>query len=554
MISFWRWSSVSTTLLALGVTVATINPIIVSAQTRVPMTPSPTLAANLSDIPSDYWASPFIKALAARNIVSGFPDGTFRPNQSVSRAEFAAMIQKAFNQDPVRQISPQGFRDVPAGFWASSAIQEAYETGFMSGYPGNLFLPNQQIRKVEAIVALTTGLGLQTSENPLAVVNTYYTDASAIPNYALNNVAAATEANIVVNYPNVNRLNPLDPLTRAEASAILYQALVKQGQMQALTGNVVATNYIVGVAQQTQTAQDIVSIAAASESFSSLTSLLQTASLAGILQQPGPYTVFAPTDAAFAALPAGILEELQQPENRALLIQILRYHVIPGEVSANQLSDGELRTFEDVPVNITLDRATNQIAVNNANVIQANIEASNGVIHAINEVLIPPNLGVTQQPQAQTTPRIDPGAATRGGSSYVGVAGNIGISGNSTLSESNYALISKIGLTNRISVRPSVIFGGDTLFLVPVTLDFAPRVADPLNGQELSISPFLGGGVAINTGGGSDFGFLLTGGVDLPLGVGGASRRHRFTATGTVNAAFLDRTDVGLFLGIGYNF
>ncbi|MBE9200371.1 MULTISPECIES: S-layer homology domain-containing protein [unclassified Nodularia (in: cyanobacteria)] len=547
MINFWRYSSVSTTLLALSITFATINPMIVSAQMSVPSTPSPGSAANLSDISSDYWASPFIQALAQRNIISGFPDGTFRPNQPVSRAEFAAMIQKAFNQDPVRQITPEGFTDISPGFWANSAIQEAYQTGFMSGYPGNLFLPNQQIRKVEAIVALTTGLGLQTSDNPLGVVSTYYTDASAIPNYALNNIAAATEANLVVNYPNVNQLNPLDPLTRAEASAILYQALVRQGQMQALTPNVGATNYIVGAAKQSQTAQDIVSIAASSQLFSSLTSLLQTAGLADILQQPGPYTVFAPTDEAFAALPAGTLEELQQPENRELLINILRYHVVPGEVTANQLSDGELRTFEDVPINIKVDRATNQIAVNNANVIQPNVEASNGVIHVINEVLIPPNLGVTQQPPAETTPDIDPGATTRGGSSYVGVAGNIGISGNATLSESNYAVISKIGLTNTISVRPSVIFGGDTLVLVPVTLDFSPRSADPLIGQQLSISPFLGAGVAIEAGGDSDLGFLLTGGVDLPLG-------DRFTATGTVNAAFLEQTDVGLFLGIGYNF
>ncbi|MDB9324294.1 fasciclin domain-containing protein [Nodularia spumigena] len=547
MIRFWRWTSASTSLLALGVTFATINPIIVSGQSSIPITPSPALAANLSDISSDYWASPFIQALATRNIISGFPDGTFRPNQPVSRAEFAAMIQSAFNQQPIRQISSQGFRDVPAGLWASSAIKEAYETGFMSGYPGNLFLPNQQIRKVEAIVALTTGLGLQTSDNSLGVVNTYYTDASAIPRYALDNVAAATQANIVVNYPNVSRLNPLDPLTRAEASAILYQALVRQGQMQALTSNVAANNYIVGAAQQTSTAQDIVSIAAASESFRSLTSLLQTAGLAGILQQPGPYTVFAPTDAAFAALPAGTLEELQQPENRELLIKILRYHVVPGEVTANQLSDGELRTFEDVPVNIQVDRATNQIAVNDANVIQPNVQASNGVIHVINEVLIPPNLGVTQEPPAETTPGIAAGTTTRGGSSYVGVAGNIGIAGDSTLSESNYALISKIGLTNTISVRPSVVFGGDTLFLVPITLDFAPRSADPLGGEQLSISPFLGGGVAFGSGGDSDFGFLLTGGVDLPLA-------NRFTATGTVNATFLDSTDVGLFLGIGYNF
>jgi uncharacterized surface protein with fasciclin (FAS1) repeats len=552
MISFLRWSSASTTLLALGVTLAAVNPMIISgtasAQTPTPTTPAPASTVNLSDIGSDYWARPFIQALAERNVVSGFPDGTFRPNQPVSRAEFAAMIQRAFDRQSVRQLSPGGFTDVPAGFWAASAIQEAYETGFMSGYPGNVFLPNQQIPKVEAIVALTNGLGLQAGENPSGTLNTYFTDAAAIPNYAVNSVAAATQANIVVNYPNVNRLNPLQPLTRAEATAILYQALVRQGQMQALATNVPAANYIVRGGGDTQTAQDIVSLAAASESFTSLTALLQTAGLASILQQPGPYTVFAPTDEAFAALPPGTLEELQQPENRELLIKILRYHVVPGQLTANQLTAGELRTFEEVPVNIQIDSATNQIAVNEANVIQPNVQASNGVIHVINEVLIPPNLGVTQQPPAeQPTTGVAPGTATRGGSSYIGAAGNIGISGNGTLSESNYAIISKIGLTNTISVRPSVIFGGDTLFLVPVTLDFSPRATDALGGQQFAISPYLGAGVAIETGGGSDVGLLLTGGVDVPLG-------DRFTVTGGVNAAFLDRTDVGLLLGIGYNF
>ncbi|YAF98036.1 MAG: fasciclin domain-containing protein [Nodularia sp. CChRGM 3473] len=548
MINFLRWSSTSTSLLVLGVTVATINPVIVSAPTSAQTSsPSSTVAANLSDIGSDYWARPFIQALAERNIISGFPDGTFKPNQPVSRAEFAAMIQQAFNQNPVRQISPGGFTDVPAGFWATSAIQEAYETGFMAGYPGNVFLPNQQIPKVQAIVALTNGLGLQTSENALGVVNTYYTDASAIPNYALDSVAAATQANIVVNYPNVNRLNPLDPLTRAEAAAILYQALVRQGQMQALASNEPAATYIVRAADAPQTAQDIVSLAASSDSFTNLTSLLKTAGLASILQQPGPYTVFAPTDEAFAALPAGTLQELQQPENRELLIKILRYHVVPGELTANQLAAGELKTFEDTPVNIKVDAATNQIAVNDANVIQPNVQASNGVIHVINEVLIPPDLGVSQQPPAEPTNDVTLGRTTRGGSSYVGAAGNLGLSGDSSLGESNFAVISKIGLTRTISVRPSVIFGGDTLFLVPVTLDFSPRSADPLGGQQFSISPYLGAGVAIETGGGSDVGLLLTGGVDVPLG-------DRFTATGGVNAAFLDGTDVGLLLGIGYNF
>ncbi len=97
------------------------------------------------------------------------------------------MIQKAFNQNPTRQLSQGGFRDVPASYWAGSAIQEAYETGFMSGYPNNNFLPNQQIPKVQAIVALTNGLGLNAGDTTINVLSTYYSDASEIPADAVNN-------------------------------------------------------------------------------------------------------------------------------------------------------------------------------------------------------------------------------------------------------------------------------------------------------------------------------------------------------------------------------
>ncbi|AUT00088.1 beta-Ig-H3/fasciclin [Nostoc sp. CENA543] len=540
-------------LLALGVAAATISPVMIStvalAQDTVPST---TVAPRFSDVGADYWASPFIQALAERNIIAGFPDGTFKPNQSVSRAEFATMIQKAFNQQPVRQLSASGFTDVPSNYWANAAIREAYETGFMAGYPGDVFLPNQQIPRVQAIAALASGLGLQNSNSASDVVGTYYADASVIPNYAVNSVAAATQANLVVNYPNVRQLNPQQSLTRAEAAALLYQALVRQGQLQPLATNVAASNYVV-VSQgtgNTQTGNDIVSLAASSNSFSTLTSLIQSAGLTDILRQPGPYTVFAPTNEAFAALPAGTLEQLQQPQNKELLVQILRYHVVPGQVTANQLSSGELKTVENSPVNIRVDSANNQIAVNEARVIQPNIQASNGVIYPINQVLIPPNL-TSQQPQPPNnqaqTPDVTPGRATRGGSSYVGVAGNIGLGGDTALSESNFAAISKIGLTRTISVRPSVVFGDDTVFLVPLTYDFAPREVEPGVVQQFSVSPYVGAGVAIEASNDTDIGLLLTGGVDVPLG-------NRFTLTGAVNAAFVDKTDVGLLLGIGYNF
>ncbi len=169
MCSLFRWSSGSAALLALGMTAGAFIPIVTSApasaQATAPASPGPTpgATATFPDVGRDYWARPFIQALAQRNVITGFADGTFRPDEPVDRAEFAAMIQKAFNQKPVRDISAGAFTDVPPDYWAASAIEEAYETGFMGGYPGTLFLPDQEIPKVQAIVALTKGLGLASS-------------------------------------------------------------------------------------------------------------------------------------------------------------------------------------------------------------------------------------------------------------------------------------------------------------------------------------------------------------------------------------------------------
>ncbi|MEH1818889.1 MAG: fasciclin domain-containing protein [Nostoc sp.] len=561
MSSLFRWSSTKVAFLVLGMTAATIAPIVIStpasSQTTVPSTtpsttppatPAPTSTVNLSDVSSDYWARPFIQTLADNNIIAGFPDGSYRPNQPVTRAEFAALIQKAFsNQNRVRQLSPGGFSDVPANYWAASAIQNAYETGFLAGYPGNVFKPNQEIPRVQGIVSLSSGLGL--SGGDANTLTSYYNDASAIPNYAVNSVAAATLGNLVVNYPDVKQLNPQQSLTRAEAAALLYQALVKQGKLQPIASNLPASQYVVA---GTPTSTDIVALAASSSSFTTLTSLLKTSGLADVLQQAGPYTVFAPTDQAFAALPAATLQQLQQPENREALIKILRYHVLPGAVTASQLSSGEVSTNEGRPVNIQIDRANNQVSVNNARVLQADVKASNGIIHAINQVLIPPDVNISQLNQPPTgnngTPDVTVGRATRGGRSYVGVAGNIGLTGDSTaLGEGNFAVISKVGLTRNISVRPSVIFGNNTLFLVPVTLDWSPSKAGSVGEETFSISPYVGAGVAIAANNNTDFGLLLTGGVDVPLG-------SKFTLTGSANAAFVDNTDVGILLGVGYNF
>ncbi|BAY92742.1 MULTISPECIES: hypothetical protein [unclassified Tolypothrix] len=155
------------------------------------------------------------------------------------------------------------------------------------------------------------------------------------------------------------------------------------------------------------------------------------------------------------------------------------------------------------------------------------------------------------QPAAETAAEvaqvdINPGRTTRGGSSYIGVAGNIGLGGDSALSEGGFMVISKIGLTRSISVRPSVAIEDDPVVLVPLTYDFNFRTADAFE-DTFSVAPYVGAGVAIETSDDPDVGLLLTGGVDVPLNT-------NFTATAGVNAAFLDDTDVGLMLGVGYNF
>jgi len=561
MFSLFRWSLAKAAFFAMSMIAATITPITINAIAEAQTTPSETptqtpaqtQTTSFGDVSSNYWASPFIQALAQRNVISGFTDGTFKPDQPVTRAQFAAMIQKAFNQTPTRQLRQGGFRDVRANYWAASAIQEAYETGFMSGYPNNLFLPNQQIPKVQAIVALTNGLALNAGDTTTNVLSTYYSDAAQIPAYAVNNVGAATQANLVVNYPELKVLNPNVSVTRAEAAALLYQALVRQGQLQPLASNFPAANYIVaGSASGTQTtttttgnttntgtttSSNIVAFAGSNSSFSTLTTALKAAGLTETLQGKGPYTVFAPTDEAFAALPQETLQRLLEPRNKETLRRILTYHVVSGQVT----SAGEVRTLANKPVNVQLDSASNQITVNNTRVIQP-IQTSNGLIYAINEVLIPPDVNISQLQNNE----VSPGRATLGGSSYIGVAGNIGLGGDSALSEPNFAVISKLGLTRNISVRPSAVFGDDTTILVPITLDFAPRRADAV-GRTFGISPYVGAGVAIEASGDADVGLLLTGGIDVPLG-------SRFTATGAVNAAFLDQTDVGLLLGVGFNF
>jgi len=176
-----------------------------------------------------YWAQSYIQALAAKKIIAGFPDGTFKPNEPVTRAQFAAIISKAFSPTPQR--APLNFTDVSRNFWAYQSIQSAYRGGFMVGYPGGVFKPQEQIPRVQVLVSLANGLSLSSDNaNALSV----YKDASQIPNYASGPVAAATQRQLVVNYPTPSQLNPNRVATRADVAAFVYQALVNAGRAKAI--------------------------------------------------------------------------------------------------------------------------------------------------------------------------------------------------------------------------------------------------------------------------------------------------------------------------------
>ncbi|SIO51022.1 Uncaracterized surface protein containing fasciclin (FAS1) repeats [Rhodovulum sp. ES.010] len=133
--------------------------------------------------------------------------------------------------------------------------------------------------------------------------------------------------------------------------------------------------------------KDIVTIASESDQFTTLVAAVSAAGLVDTLKGEGPFTVFAPTDDAFAALPEGTLDELLKPENKDQLTAILTYHVVPGKVMSGDLSDGmTAATVEGSEVTIGTEGG---VTVDGASVVSADIEASNGVIHVIDQVILP---------------------------------------------------------------------------------------------------------------------------------------------------------------------
>ena len=208
----------------------------IGRSTPAPATTKPKSAkgkiapVKFSDVPDNYWARPFIVALVDRQIFADFTDSKFRPDEPMTRAELARLIQRMSDQEPRRKSV--NFKDVKSESPVAPFIDYSVKTGYLKGYPDNAFRPDKKIPRVEVIAALASGLNLKPSTKPTKSLQVY-TDRKKVPKWAVDKVAAATEAGIVVNHPKRQLLQPNRTATRAEVAAMIYQAMAKEGKVPA---------------------------------------------------------------------------------------------------------------------------------------------------------------------------------------------------------------------------------------------------------------------------------------------------------------------------------
>ncbi|MEM9771198.1 MAG: S-layer homology domain-containing protein, partial [Cyanobacteria bacterium P01_D01_bin.73] len=250
-------------------------------------------APGLDDV-TGHWAAPFIEALRSRGTLSGYPDGSFRPDAGLTRAEFAAALVEAFDL-PLRR-SPKRFNDISGSFWANAVITKAVQMGFLSGFPNSMFRPQGGLTRAQTWVALVSGLQLQSSTN--LDITALYGDVDTIPAYARAGVTTASDRLLVVNYPERDRLDPRRPITRGELAATLYQALLTQGQVSPLEHpNIVRPVEILNPPRQDPPALEVIEAAPLSQGmFADLTdhwarAPIECLALEGILRglQPGEF-------------------------------------------------------------------------------------------------------------------------------------------------------------------------------------------------------------------------------------------------------------------------
>jgi hypothetical protein len=168
-----------------------------------------------------YWAQPAIDRVNSKAIIGGYPDGSFRPNGAITRAEFSAILMKAANLQPM-PAAQSPFMDVPTEHWAFSAINAAKSAGLVSGFPGGMFYPSRTISRVEALAMLANGAKLpMPSDAEANQILAGYSDAASVPAWARRAVAASLQAGMLNQFPNTASIMPVNEASRGEVAAMV---------------------------------------------------------------------------------------------------------------------------------------------------------------------------------------------------------------------------------------------------------------------------------------------------------------------------------------------
>lgn len=172
---------------------------------------------------SGYWAQQYISQLANRGVIGGFPNGTFKPETKITRAQFAAIAAQALK---LPAGSGSNFTDVPGAHWAAAVIGAASNAGLIGGFPDGSFKPEESLTRAQALVILSKALKSPQS-NPAALSR--YSDAQAVPGWASESVTQAATANIIVSFPDEHQIRPNALTTRGEVAGLMYQTLSALG-------------------------------------------------------------------------------------------------------------------------------------------------------------------------------------------------------------------------------------------------------------------------------------------------------------------------------------
>jgi hypothetical protein len=195
------------------------------------VTPAPAaVKPEFTDVPKQFWGTTYITELQKRGILDDFGTGKFDPSQPITRGEYAKMLDRAF-ADRSATTATANFKDIPSDYPRKEAIDKSVQLGFMSGYSPTKFSPNQTIPRYQMQISLAKGmkLAIPTSQDK---VLSKFPDAIEMPKYAREKMAASVDAGLTIKDENKNLLKPVQNATRADAAALIYEALVKEGKIQ----------------------------------------------------------------------------------------------------------------------------------------------------------------------------------------------------------------------------------------------------------------------------------------------------------------------------------